>query len=87
MHDGTSKETARERARRIWANAQVQKFATNEPQPINKYTKSNKLRRHILQILTTKNDSLLHRYIISIEMRRRALLYEKLKRLRAQQDG
>jgi hypothetical protein len=82
-----SKETARERATRMWRNAHIQRTMGHEPQTYDHTPQGNKLRAHIIKLLTSKNNTTLHNYLISIEMRRRSLLAEKLRRLRAQQES
>jgi hypothetical protein len=90
MHDDTRKESARERAMRKWRNHQVQRAAMADgPESIKesmknepKRNESTKLRIEILKIFNEKNTNILANYMIAINIRRKQLLEEKLRRLR-----
>jgi hypothetical protein len=80
-------ETARERAARIWHNNQIlRKSQDHEPQPTEQHNAPT-LRREILKILSQRSNDTIRNYIISINERRRRLLKEKLRRLRAEQSS
>jgi len=85
--DTPTKETARERASRIWHNNKVIreiKSQDHEPQPTHH---APTLKREILKILSQKNNDTLRNYMIAINERRRRLLKEKLRRLKAEQSN
>jgi hypothetical protein len=96
MMEESIKETARQRAMRIWRNHYIQHHTTNDQDPlpinesieedtrINKFTSS--LKREISSIINEHNYRSIAYYIILIKQRRRKLLQEKLRRLKQQED-
>jgi hypothetical protein len=81
-------ETARERAARIWHNNRIiRESQDHEPQPTDQQHNAPTLRREILKILSQRSNDTIRNYIISINERRRRLLKEKLRRLRAEQSS
>jgi hypothetical protein len=85
--DDPNKETARERAKRIWNNNRIirESQATDQsPQPTRH--NASTLKHEILKIFADKNQETLRNYIIAINERRRRLLREKLRRLRAESE-
>jgi len=85
--DDPNKETARERAARIWHNNRIIRESQSQDHEPQQTAPAPTLRREILKILSQRNDNTLRNYIIAINERRRRLLKEKLRRLRAEQSN
>jgi hypothetical protein len=92
MIDTTIKETARQRAQRIWRNNFIQHYNiiddTSDPD-WNKIIEEDKqlntirarVSHEVRKIIYSKNTEIVTHYIISLRERRRRLLKEKLARL------
>jgi hypothetical protein len=74
------KETAREKATRIWRNNEIIR-SLNQPTATVQQPAPSKLRNEILSILNSKNTEIIKNYIIMLNIRKRKLLKEKLRRL------
>jgi hypothetical protein len=84
MYD-EKRESARERAARIWHNGYIlrnQKY--DEPQIVDQCQST--VKREIMKLLKTKDDEIVHKYKIVINLRLIMLLREKLRRLKESQN-
>ena len=85
------KESARQRATRKWRNNQVLKESQatgQEPQTTNQTPNLNtsRMRKMILEIISEHTNDRLQYYMSVIDIRRRRLLKEKLRRLKETED-
>ena len=91
MYTDPPKESARQRAERIWRNNAIMHQYKRKPQTIDESSTQKHLnsiiRREILAIFHERNDGTIMKYITSINVRRRALLKEKLRRLTMEKNN
>jgi hypothetical protein len=99
MYENVTKETARQRAIRIWHNNWIQQNAKAPDDIDDSYSVKalyeerlmNKLRtklaKEILKIFNKRNRTIIENYKISIQARKRRLLTEKLRRLQASESN
>jgi hypothetical protein len=80
----TRKESARQRATRIWHNERIIRHLRHHEEPPQHQKVPQTLRYELMQIFSTKNQETIRHYIIAINERKRRLLKEKLKRLKEQ---
>jgi vacuolar-type H+-ATPase subunit H len=95
MYDELPKESARQRAQRIWRNNHIQKWAKYPEQIdstiIEDEKRSNqimaRINRSIREVLTESNHTKAVSYYMElIRLRKRRLLKEKLRRLESQHE-
>ena len=88
MYDEPPRESARERAARIWHNAQIIKLKQQKKDPLTT-TPPRKIKaiiRELLSNMAINNNEIMKNYAIVLNERRKRLLKEKLKRLQEQEN-
>jgi hypothetical protein len=85
--DNTRKESARQRATRKWHNERIIRQLQNHPEPSQHQKVPQTLRYELMQIFSAKNQETIRHYIIAINERKKRLLREKLRRLKAEQTS